>query len=309
MSLITKPMLAAKMENAKKIKMEMKDFSYPLAASIKLDGIRCLRSGGKTLSRSFMLIPNKYVQAQMAHLIDGLDGELVTYNEDGTVRTFSEIQGDIMSEDGEPNFRFEIFDYVKDSLKKPYTDRINDLKMWYQSSSVPEFCTLVLPTVINNEEELLAFEIKAIADGHEGVMTRRLNGGYKCGKATWKSQDLVKIKRFVDSEALVLGFEEKLHNGNEAQKDEFGRTKRSSNKDNLVPLGTLGTFVVRDIYDGREFKIGTGKGLGDKLRKEIWDNQSKYLGKMVKYRYQEVGTKDKPRIPSFLGFRDERDMS
>lgn len=303
--MIKKPMLAASMENSKGEKMFFKDLSYPLGASIKLDGIRCLRVGGQTLSRSFKQIPNKYIQAQMANLPDGLDGELVTYNTDGTVRTFSEVQGDIMSQDGEPNFKFEIFDYVKDSLDKPYQDRLVDLR----SLALPSFCTLVLPTICNNEAELLAYEEQAIADGHEGIMTRNLKGGYKCGRATFKSQDLVKIKRFVDSEAEIIGFEEKLHNANEAETDELGHTKRSSAKSGLIPAGTLGTLLVRDVHDGREFGIGTGKGLNDALKKEIWDNQSKYLGKIVKYQYQEVGTKDNPRIPSFQGFRDPRDMS
>lgn len=303
--MIKKPMLAASMENSKGEKMSFKDLSYPLGASIKLDGIRCLRVNGQTLSRSFKPIPNKYIQAQMANLPDGLDGELVTYNENGSVRTFSEVQGDIMSQDGEPNFRFEIFDYVSTSLDKPYKDRLVDLK----SLALPSFCTLVLPTICNNETELLAYEVQAIADGHEGIMTRNLQGGYKCGRATFKSQDLIKIKRFVDSEAEIIGFEEKLHNANEAETDELGHTKRSSAKAGLVPAGTLGTLRVRDVHDGREFGIGTGKGLNDELKKEIWNNQSKFLGKIVKYQYQEVGTKDNPRIPSFQGFRDPRDMS
>lgn len=308
MSLIKKPMLAASMENSKGEEMTFADLKYPLEASIKLDGIRCLRIDGKTLSRSFKPIPNKFVQEQMAlipsHL--ELDGELITYNPDGSMRTFNQVQSDIMSEDGEPNFKFEIFDAVAGSLEKSYCLRIQYLI--FISTSLPPFCTLVLPTTIINEDELLVYEEKAITDGHEGIMTRNPNGGYKCGRATFKSQDLIKIKRFKDSEAKILGFEEKLHNGNEATTDELGHTKRSSAKDGMVPANTLGALLVVDIHDGREFKIGTGDGLNDKLKKEIWDNQSKYLGKIVNYRYQVCGTKDKPRIPSFQGFRSEEDL-
>lgn len=305
MSLIKKPMLAASMENSKGEPMSFKDLAYPLGASIKLDGIRCLRVGGQTLSRSFKLIPNRYVQETMKNLLDGLDGELVTYNTDGSVRTFNEIQSDIMSEDGEPNFKFEVFDYVKDDLNKSYIERLKDL----QALSLPHYCSLVLPVIINNPEELEQYEESVIAQGHEGIMTRNLKGGYKCGRATFKSQDLIKIKRFVDSEALIIGFEEKLRNENEAEVDELGHTKRSSAKSGLVPAGTLGTLLVRDIKDGREFGIGTYKGLKKEDLQQIWDNRDAYLGKIVKYQYQLVGTKDNPRIPSFQGFRDERDMS
>lgn len=305
MSLIKKPMLSASMEDSKGNEMSLNDLTYPTMASVKLDGIRCLRVNGQTLSRSFKPIPNKYVQQKMSGLLDGLDGELVTYNDDGSIRTFNEIQSDIMSEDGEPNFKFEIFDYVESDLNKPFEQRYVDL----MGLVLPDYCSIVYQTIVNSSDELLAYETKVIAEGHEGVMVRRPGSPYKCGRATFKSQDLIKIKRFKDSEALVIGFKEKMRNENEATIDELGHTKRSSSKDGLVPADTLGNFIVRDVYSNVEFEIGTGKGLNDALKKEIWTNQSKYLGKVVNYRYQEVGTKDKPRIPSFQGFRDERDMS
>ena len=313
---IKKPMLAASMEDSKGNEMTFADLTYPLAASIKLDGIRCLRVEDKSLSRSFKPIRNKYIQRQMTGLIDGLDGELVTYNEDGSVRMFIEVIGDVMRSDGEPNFKFEIFDYVKDSLDKPYLDRINDLKALWQDNELTEFCVLVLPTIINNEAELLAFEEQALLDGHEGIMTRSLKGPYKGGRATFKSQDLIKIKRFVDSEAIILGYEEKLNNENEATKDELGHTKRSSAKAGMVPAGTLGTLLVRDIHSGAEFGVGTFKGLVQEDLQKIWDDKDEYLGKLIKYQYQKVGAKIDPvtgiltpRIPSFQGFRDEEDMS
>ena len=269
--MIVKPMLAASLKNSKDEEMTFSDLTYPLGASIKLDGIRCLRINGKTLSRSFKPIPNTYIQSQMNQLtIDNLDGELITYNANGSVRTFNEIQSDIMSEDGEPNFRFEIFDYVKDSLNKPYMKRISDLGVLH----LPWFCSLIMPTIINNEIELLAYEEQAIADGHEGIMTRRLDGPYKCGRSTFKSQDLIKVKRFKDSEAIIIGFEEKLRNENEVTIDALGHTERSSAKAGLVPAGTLGNFLVRDMYTNIEFEIGTGIGLNDILKQKIWNDKA-----------------------------------
>lgn len=304
--MITKPMLASSMEYSDGTQAFFSDLKFPLAASIKLDGIRCLRVNGQTLSRSFKQIPNKYVQEQMKNLPNGLDGELVCYNQDGTIRNFNQIQSDIMKEDGEPNFKFEIFDYVKDTLNKKYSNRILDLTAL--QSLLPEFCKLVLPTIINNEVELSLYEEQVVVDGHEGIMTRNINGIYKCGRATFKSQDLVKIKRFEDSEAVIIGFEEKFSNENEASKDELGHTKRSSSKAGLVAANTLGTLLVRDLNTNLEFGIGTGKGLNDVCRKEIWDNREAYLNKIVNYRYQKVGTKKLPRIPSFQGFRHQDDM-
>jgi DNA ligase-1 len=48
--------------------------------------------------------------------------------------------------------------------------------------------------------------------------------------------------------------------------------------------------------------------LNDELRLSIWENPEKYLGKLIKYKYQNFGIKVAPRLPVFLGFRDESDL-
>jgi DNA ligase-1 len=140
-------------------------------------------------------------------------------------------------------------------------------------------------------------------------MIRDPEGPYKCGRSSVKQQYLLKIKPFEDGEAKIVGFEEQMENTNEAEKDAFGHTKRSSHKAGKVPKGTLGKFVVRRLSDDLEFRVGTGKGLTNTLRQEIWDNQKKFLGKIIKYKHQAIGAKIAPRIAIFLGFRDLRDMT
>lgn len=46
-----------------------------------------------------------------------------------------------------------------------------------------------------------------------------------------------------------------------------------------------------------------------KNNEEIWNKQVELIGSTVKYKYFEIGVKDKPRFPIFCGFRDKRDMS
>ena len=70
-SLITKPMLAGKCER-------MNALSFPLFATPKLDGIRCLKIGGRALTRSFNPISNIHTREWIeANLPDGVDGELI----------------------------------------------------------------------------------------------------------------------------------------------------------------------------------------------------------------------------------------
>jgi hypothetical protein len=69
---------------------------FPVLATPKLDGIRCLKLGGKALTRSFKPISNRFVREWIeANLPDGVDGELML--RDGT---FSETTSAIGRRDG-----------------------------------------------------------------------------------------------------------------------------------------------------------------------------------------------------------------
>lgn len=292
--MITRPLLAATLEDINAI-------SFPILVTPKLDGIRVLKVDGKAVTRKFKPIPNTHIRELLEkHLPDGVDGEIMI---DGT---FNDIQSKVMSFEGKPDFTFYVFDYVKDSLIKPYRDRMLDMTSAILNTTLPFSIRLLSPTQINSIEELLHFESKCLADGFEGVMIRNPNGKYKCGRSTLKEQILLKLKRFCDAEAVVVGFEEKLHNENAIQKDEFGLAKRSSKKEGLVPTNTLGSLLVKDIKTKVEFSIGSG--FDDCLRKEIWQNRDKYHNTIVKYKYQSIGIKDAPRFPVFLGFRSKLDM-
>jgi DNA ligase-1 len=298
--IIKKPMLAGKITDSNKIK-------FPVLATPKLDGIRCLTDGTTALSRTFKEIPNQHIQKVMKGLLANLDGELMVAG------SFNDVQSAVMSEDGEPNFIYYVFDYVlpntNTQLNTPYYLRMEDLK----KLELPTFCVKVLPVLVNNMDELITYEEKCLIEGFEGVMIRSPDGPYKCGRSSEKQGYLLKVKRFEDSEAKITGFVEQLTNENEAEEDELGHTKRSTCQKNMIPNGHLGKFIATEIGDtpwkGKDLKIGGAKGMTKEMRKEIWENQDKYLGKIVKYTFQPHGVKDLPRLPIWIGFRDESDMS
>lgn len=305
MSLITKPMLAPN-----EVISAASDLTFPVLASPKEDGIRCLIIKGKPVTRTFKDVPNEYVTKTILATIppDGIDGELVTLDTDGTTHPFNILSGNIMRESGEPNFRYRVFDYVSTSLLEQYQDRMKKL----EALTLPSYCEKLLPKLIANSEELAKYEEELLAKGYEGAMIRSLTGPYKCGRATLNQGYLLKLKRFMDSEAEVIGFEELMSNQNEAEKDNFGRTKRSKALEGMVPANTLGKFLVREVgntpWKGLEFAIGSAKGMTKELRQEIWDNREKYLGKIVTYKYQPHGVLTLPRLPIWKGFRDLKDL-
>jgi len=297
-SKITKPMLAAVLKDINQL-----DFSKKYLCTPKLDGIRALKINGRLVSRTFKPIRNNYIRNLLESVLpDGADGEIICPG------AFQATTSGVMSEDGEPEFIYYMFDYVKDDLKKAYKHRIGDMIMWYHSLiPAPGKIKLLIPKEIKDYDDLKKYEQECIDKGFEGVILRTPDSPYKSGRSTAKQEWLLKLKRFADDEAVVIGFAEKFHNDNEATKDAFGHTVRSSHKENKRPAGTLGALIVKDIKTDIEFEIGTG--MDDKLRQEIWDGRGKYIDKIVRYRHFNIsGTKIKPRFPSFDGFRDKDDI-
>ena len=294
-----KPMLAGKCTDVSKLK-------YPVLASLKLDGVRCIMVSGKLMSRTLKPIPNHLVQEVFKDVPDGSDGELIIGDPtafNAYRKTVSAVMGDGNDISG---LRFYVFDNFK--YDAPFVSRHNHLM-----TTICELNTQGLEVLSHrlciDEQELNDFEAKAVDAGHEGVMVRSLGGPYKQGRSTEKEGYLLKIKRFEDAEAEVTGFEERMHNGNSATTNALGRTERSSHKENLIGRGDLGALTVKGLqapYKGVEFNIGSG--FDDEERMRIWQNKSEYVGKIVKFRYFPLGSKDRPRFPTFEGIRDERDM-
>lgn len=137
-------------------------------------------------------------------------------------------------------------------------------------------------------------------------MVRAPLGLYKFGRSTVTEGYLLKFKRFADAEGEIVGFEEEMHNANEAMRDELGHTKRSSHQANKVGKNTLGALILKSKEWKVEFCVGSG--FTQELRLQIWKNKETYLGQLCKFRYQNFGIKDAPRHAIFVGIRDRRDI-
>lgn len=296
---ITKPMLAAAVENVHKL-------PFPLIVTPKLDGIRCVVLDECAMSRTLKPIPNPHVRRLIEeHAMTGMDGEIMSGD------TFQSTTSAVMRQHGEPKFIYWVFDWVNGGMDEPYEDRLSQLQLYFDKLTHRE----PLPPLrivpyhrVNNPDELLAFEKQMLSAGFEGVCMRTPESPYKSGRSTLKQAWLLKLKRFVDSEAVVLALEEQLMNLNVAKKNALGRTERSSAKANKVGKDTLGKFLVRDVHSSVEFAIGTGDGLTEAMRDEIWLHRDEYVGRILKYRYQPVGVKVAPRLPIFIGWRSEEDL-
>lgn len=293
-----RPMLAYTIEDTSKI-------SYPCFVSLKLDGIRVVIIDGVVYSRSMKPIRSKAVQDLFGRPeFEGLDGE-VLYGDWNAENVFNLTTQTVMAIDLKPEFTkseltMAVFDDT--SVNAEFYERYQSVqdRVWGHSClAIP-----LTQTVVINEQELLEFESKALDLGYEGIVVRSIDGPYKQGRSTQKEGTIGKLKRFSDDEAVVIGFEEKMHNTNEAKTNELGRTQRSQAQEGMVGAGTLGALVC--TCKGIQFTMGSG--FDDLGRKEVWENKDKFLGKFAKFKHFEVGQKDSFRFPIFQGWRDEDDL-
>lgn len=298
-----KPMLAVKAKPEK--------IKYPVFVQAKLDGIRCSIVDGKALTRTLKEVPNREIfNALSRPEFEGLDGELIVGppTADDCYRTTCSFV--MASDKTNAPWRFYVFDRWNrtKSFQNDIWDRAQQVASgWGMIVNISSYDAV-------DAADLERIEADFVQRGYEGVILRDPNGVYKFGRASVTAGELLKLKRFEDFEATVIGVEEEMHNGNEAVTNALGRTERSTVKANKTGKGTLGALICRGLtdYEGVEFKVGTG--FSREQRAEYWAEESDeawpgtLVGRIAKIKHFPVGAKDKPRFPTFLGFRDEKDM-
>lgn len=288
-----RPMLAATTDGT--------NLEYPLLGSAKFDGIRALVMNSVVVSRNLKPIPNEKVQRLWGKKkYEGLDGELIVG--DPTAKDVYRVTNSgVMSFEGQPDVTYRVFDNYK--MDAPFKRRSLEVTRFAKANAKMGLVP-VYQTTLRSEAELLKYESSILELGFEGIMLRSFEGPYKQGRATLGEGTLMKLKRFCDAEALVVGYEELEHNHNEQTRSATGHAKRSSHKANRVAGGVLGALVCA-LPGGIKFSIGSGFTAEERVR--FWEIREQLKGRLVKYKYFPIGIKDRPRFPVYLGWRDPID--
>ena len=290
---------------------------FPLYASAKLDGVRAVIKDGRVWTRKLEPIPNLYVQKMLGHyLLEGLDGELCVgppYADDLFLRT----QPAVMSQGGQPDFRFYVFDYWNgNATEDPYSLRYSRLETAFSESvyaSHPHM-ELLEQRLIHDAATLSDMQEDHLERGYEGLILRNPDGVYKFGRSTENPRGAVhattgkplqewvmwKLKTFADSEARIIEVVQLMRNENESDLDALGLAKRSTAKAGMVPAGVLGAFKVEDLHTGVIFNVGSG--FTAEQRVNLWSIRDRLPGQLIRYKHFEIGVKVAPRFPIFQGF-------
>ena len=284
------------------------NIQLPTFAQPKIDGVRGLNLDGKLVGRSLKAFKNKALTAKFSKpKYQGLDGELAFGEETSgslcrdTTSAVNTIAGPA---DG---FVWHVFDYVtEETVGLPYRSRYELLRKRVEELG-EDFIKLVPYVRLNTAAEVEAYDEKNLAAGYEGTILRNPNSLYKEGRPGKKEQQLMRIKRFSDSEALVLAVVEGRTNLNEAVINELGRSERSSHAENQVPNGLVGSLTCKDLESGMTITVSPGE-MDHIERKFYFDNQKEIVSKTITYKSFKQGVKTLPRFPTFKNIRSAEDM-
>jgi ATP-dependent DNA ligase len=305
---IPAPMLAQKFDpkmkqkgskNLEKLKLKGKR----VYIQRKFDGNRCVAHvtlGGATLytRKGKKFIPIQHIQDALVEcfkkVYDYVNGKygVTEYWVDGelfsTAASFNTINGILKK--GQPDMfqqqlietlEYHVYDIILDA---PYETRYK-VTQYFDRGPIKR----VESIEITAEDAILEdYFLKFLAEGMEGLMIRQIDQAYE-NKRTWQ---LLKYKAFEDDEFEIVGFEE------------------SRKKD------TLGSIIFKQTSHpvagpvNQTFRAAT-TGLTAEDQKEIWDNQSKYLGTKMTVEYfgfSPIEEGGRPRFPKAKGQRVEEDV-
>lgn len=226
------------------------------------------------------------ISASLGHFV--FDGELLLEDPENKWTSGERFQrtGQMISTDGEcVGMGFHIFDalpfdeFQGGVSKENYITRRKNYLETFASGKLVRTVPVLGTSDIKG---IPAWSDYATERGFEGVMLNDPNAKYE----TKRTKGLLKVKKMHTADLQVVGFEEAIDGKN-----------RGSLKSLIIQLDENNTFNV-------------SSGLTEEQREDIWNNQEKYLGKIVEIKYFEETTNQQGgrslRFPVILGFRDDK---
>lgn len=271
----------------------------------KLNGHRIVWDGSKLWTRQgkpVVSVPGLVDQLSVHFKDTPVDGEL--YSHGMSFQNITKIGRKTVNIADDENLCMYIYDLPLLNLE--FKHRWNKLTIDYcdvfkQASRLKLVQCVYYPSLTKEHNENFQ-SLNIFSKEYEGTMLRNENGLYKFGK---RSSDLLKIKKFHDTEATIVGvtqlntFDKILVPANTP-----GSRKKSDGtyvKNGVAtPQPMIGALVCI-LENGTKFEIGSGFTHDE--RKEYWNNPP--IDKIVTFQYQELSPDGVPLFPSFLRMKED----
>ena len=296
--------------------LDLDKAKYPYLGLAKIDGVRALNILDEGfLSRSMKNFDNQFVSDRydIPEFI-GFDGEL-SYGPI-TAKDLVNVTTSVVNSHSDPRANdlvWNLFDYITHETKDlPYKERYGLLvkKVREIKESNPELgkrIDIIPAKLILNRGELETFDSVNLELGYEGSVFRSIDGKYKFGRTTVNENNYLRLKRFIQEDAIVISIVEALENTNEKKTNELGLSERSSHKANKIPKAMVGSLICKDIKTGNTITVGPGE-MTHEQRVYYFINQNELINQVISYKHFPKGAKDKPRFPTFVNIRNKTDL-
>lgn len=280
---------------------------FPIMVFPKIDGVRGLVIDGELRGRSLKAHKNRWIHNYLSDIMyNGLDGELAIANAETSQSLCRDTTSALNTINGEPEIDWHCFDYLTEAtVNLPYLVRYDMLKMLV--AALPMCIKVIDYRMCYDVEQVIKCYDACIARGYEGVVLRDPEAVHKNGRSTALQGGYLRIKPCGDAEGRYHHFDEAMHNGNEAKRNELGELERSSHKANKTGLGMIGAIWLTPVEGGEPFKVGPGK-MTHLERIYFFQNEDELKGRYMKFKFFSHGAKDGYRHPRFISFRAESDM-
>jgi DNA ligase-1 len=260
-------------------KKRCKSIQFPCYAQRKYDGVRCIGIPKKGLfSRNRKAYPNlDHLVEELDKLPDNLilDGELYSnkLNFQDIISVVKRETLRIGDQEKQYHIEFHVYDIIND---EPYCKRLNTIQALFMNQEIHKFnhIKFVETELCQSEEHMKELHSGYVQEGYEGIMLRNKNGIYR----SVRSADLLKFKEFIDDEYQIVDYRQ--GEGLEA-----------------------GCVIwICQTKHGQVFNCRP-RGSRDE-RMQLFLEGSKYIGKFLTVRMQELTVDGIPRFPVGITFRD-----
>ena len=181
------------------------------------------------------------------------------------------------------------------------TSNKNDLQYKFD-----EIINVIKQDYLYSKKEVNEYFEKALKKGYEGLILKDPNGKYKAGRGTIKEGLIYKVKPFKTTDSKILDIIQatKVDPNAEKKINQLGRSETSKKLEDRILIERASAFLVD--YKGNKVKVVIA--MTDKEKEEIWKNKKNYIGKVVEYKFMEVGMKEGglPRHPTTVRMRYDK---
>jgi DNA ligase-1 len=238
--------------------------------SEKLDGLRSVWDGKHLVSRNNNIFPAPDWFTECFPKSIPLDGEL--WLSRNSLEETSSIVRSGIKDKGWSRLKYLAFD-IPEPRAGLVEERWDALQKLVSHINKPHL-QFVPQTMCKGREHLTTLLDLVISQGGEGLMLRKPKSRYE----NRRSDTLLKVKKYYDDEAVVIGYEKSKIT--------------TAGKEHLI--GSMGALICNNRHG--EFKVGTG--FSDDVRL----NPPK-IGCTITYKYLRLTNSGVPYVPVFVRVR------